>query len=85
MVSRMSGLHDLGRWIVLGLATIHVVAIGIYRWAWGVRLAGAMITGWTEAPAGTSQPRFRPAALAAVFLAAAAAAVYALVEIYPMR
>jgi cytochrome b len=85
MVSRMSHLHDLGRWVVAGLAVIHVAAIAIYRWAWDVRLAGAMVTGWTAAPGGAPQPRIRSAALAAVLLAVAAAAVYALVEIYPMR
>jgi cytochrome b len=85
MVSRMSALHDVGRWIVVALAALHVAAIGIYRWAWGVRLAGGMVTGWMEAPGGTSQPRLRSPALAAILLAAAAAAVYALVEIYPMR
>ena len=85
MVSRMSHLHDIGRWIVAGLALLHVAAIAIYRWAWGVRLAGAMVTGRMEAPAGAPPPRIRSAALAAIVLAAAAAAVYALVEIYPMR
>jgi hypothetical protein len=44
-----------------------------------------MVTGWTAAPGGAPQPRIRSAALAAVLLAVAAAAVYALVEIYPMR
>ena len=85
LVSRMSHLHDLGRWVVAGLVVLHVAAIAVYRWAWGVRLAGAMVTGWMEAPAGTPQPRIRSAAWAAILLAAAAAAVYALVEIYPMR
>ena len=85
LVSRMSHLHDLGRWIVAGLAVLHVAAIAVYRWAWGVRLAGTMVTGWMDVPAGTPQPRMRSAAWAAIFLAVAAAAVYALVEIYPMR
>jgi len=85
LVSRMSHLHDLGRWIVAGLAFLHVAAIAIYRGAWNVRLAGAMVTGRMEAPAGAPQPRMRSAALAAVLFVAAAAAVYALVEIYPMR
>ena len=85
MVSRMSRLHDTGRWIVVGLAALHVAAIAIYRWAWGVRLAGGMVTGWMEAPGGSPQPRMRSAAFAAILLAVAVAAVYALVEIYPMR
>ncbi|HEX3098481.1 MAG TPA: cytochrome b/b6 domain-containing protein [Usitatibacter sp.] len=85
LVSRMSRLHDVGRWIVVALAALHVTAIAIYRWAWGVRLAGSMVTGWMEAPGGAQEPRVRSAALAAIFLAVAAAAVYALVEIYPMR
>ncbi|HET9469805.1 MAG TPA: cytochrome b/b6 domain-containing protein, partial [Usitatibacter sp.] len=85
LVSRMSHLHDVGRWIVAGLVVLHVAAIATYRWAWGVRLAGAMVTGWTQAPHGMPQPRLRSPTLAAILVAAAAAAVYALVEIYPMR
>ena len=85
LVSRMSHFHDVGRWVVAVLVALHVAAIAIYRWAWHVRLAGAMVTGWMEAPDGTPQPRMRSPALAAIVLAAVAAAVYALVEIYPMR
>jgi hypothetical protein len=44
-----------------------------------------MVTGWMEAPGGAPQPRIRSAALAAILLAVAAVAVYALVEIYAMR
>jgi cytochrome b len=86
MVSRMSGLHDVGRWVVAGLAALHVAAIATYRWAWDVRLAAPMVTGWMDAPEGASrEPRARSAILAAILLAAAAAAVYVLVAIFPTR
>lgn len=86
LVSRMSTLHAVNQWIVAGLAALHVAAIAFYRWAWGVRLVAPMITGAMPAPPGTArEPRQRPGWLALVLAGASAAAVYVLVEIYPMR
>ena len=85
MVSRMSSLHAISEWIVVGLAVLHVAAIAVYRFAWNVRLVGPMVHGRSEAPAGTIEPRARPLWLAVLLFAASAAAVYVLVEIVPMR
>jgi cytochrome b len=85
VVSRMSALHSANEWIIAALAALHVLAIVVYRVAWNAPLAGAMVHGWMDAPAGAEGPARRPAWLALVVLLLAALAVYALVEIYPMR
>jgi cytochrome b len=85
VVSRMSSLHAVNQWVLVALAAVHVIAIAVYRYAWGVRLVGPMIHGRMEAPPGASEPARRPAWLAAIVLALCAAAVYALVVVYPMR
>ncbi len=84
-VSRMSALHSANEWLLVALVALHVIAIVTYRWAWNARLVGPMLHGCAAAPPGASQPRMRPAWLAALLLAASAAAVYVLVEIVPMR
>ena len=84
-VSRMSGLHSIGEWIVVALVALHVAAIVAYRARWNARLVGPMVHGSMEAPPGTPHPASRPAWLAALILAVSAAAVYVLVEIVPMR
>ncbi len=85
MVSRMSLLHSIGEWVVVVLVVLHVAAILVYRFAWNVRLAGAMVHGRMDAPPGTIEPRARPGWAALLLLAGSAAAVYVLVEIVPMR
>jgi cytochrome b len=45
--------------VLLALVTLHVAAILLYRLAWGKRLTAAMVTGRTNAPAGT--PPLKPA------------------------
>jgi cytochrome b len=85
VVSRMSSLHDVNQWVLVVLAALHVAAIAIYRYRWGVRLVGPMIDGRMPAPPGTAEPARRPTWLALLLLAACAAAVYALVVVYPMR
>jgi cytochrome b len=85
VVSRMSALHSYGEWVVVGLVVLHGIAIAVYRMAWNVRLAGPMVHGWMAAPSEAGEPRRRPVWLAALVLAAAATAVYILVEIVPMR
>ena len=39
--------------VLLALVALHVAAIAVYRLVWGKRLTSAMITGRTQAPAGT--------------------------------
>ena len=85
MVSRMSSLHAISEWIVVALVAMHVAAIAVYRFAWNVRLVGPMVHGRSQAPEGTIEPRARPLWLAALLFAASVVAVYALVEIVPMR
>jgi cytochrome b len=84
-VSRMSAIHSWWEWAIVALVVLHVCAIAAYRWKWNVRLAGAMLHGRMEAPGAVAAPRLRPIGLAAIVLAAAAAVVYVLVEIVPMR
>ena len=85
MVSRMSALHSIGEWIVVGLVVLHVVAIAVYRAAWDVRLAASMVHGRMAAPSGTREPARRSAWFALLLAAASAIAVYVLLEIVPMR
>ena len=85
VVSRMSLLHSINQWVLVVLAVLHVAAILVYRLKWDMLLVGAMVDGRMDAPPGTAEPRRRPAWLALVLLAACAAAVYALVVVYPMR
>jgi len=85
VVSRMSALHAVNQWVLVALAGLHVVAIAFYHYRWGVRLVGPMIHGYAPTPPGTPAPARRPAWLALIVLAACAAAVYALVVVYPMR
>lgn len=84
-VSRMSGLHHWGQWVMVALVALHVVAIALYRWRWNARLVGPMVHGWFEGNAGTRAPAFVPAWRALVLIALAAALVYGLVAIVPMR
>ncbi|HXZ50158.1 MAG TPA: cytochrome b/b6 domain-containing protein [Usitatibacter sp.] len=85
IVSRMSSLHSLDKWVLVALVAAHVAAIATYRLAWNVRLVGPMIHGRMRAPPGVEEPPRRPAWLALAALCACAAAVWYLVEIYPMR
>jgi len=85
LVSRMSSLHAVNQWVLVALAALHVAAIAVYRLKWDVRLVAPMIDGRMEAAPGVAEPRHRPAWLAAAALALCAAAVYALVVVYPMR
>lgn len=85
VVSRMSALHSINQWVLVALAALHVTAILVYRLKWDIPLVGAMVNGRMDAPPGAGEPRMRPAWLAIVVLALCAAAVYALVVVYPVR
>lgn len=84
-VSRMSGLHHWGQWVVVALAALHVLAIATYRWKWNARLVGPMVHGWMQGAPGARGPWFVPAWRALVVAGVAAALVYGLVVIVPMR
>jgi len=83
LVSRMSAIHHYNRWAIVALVVLHVAAIAMYRFVWRVKLVPPMIHGHAEIDDAAPAPRVRHSALAAVLFAAASAAVYYLVVIYP--
>ena len=84
-VERMGRWHHFNRWVVVGAVALHVIAIGVYWKVLRTNLVRPMVDGRLEVADGTPVPRMRSGALAAVLLAIAAAAVYALVVVYPAR
>jgi cytochrome b len=74
LVDRMSAIHSVNQWIVVGGVALHVLAVAFYQWRLKVDLLRPMVTGPFHA---------RSSALALALLAGAAAAVYALVVVYP--
>jgi cytochrome b len=74
IVDRMSVIHSVNQWLVAGAVALHVAAIAFYQWRLKIDLIRPMVTGPVDA---------RASALALVLLALAAAAVYALVVVYP--
>jgi len=84
-VAQMTRLHDYNQWVLVGLVTVHVIAIAVYRWRFKLGLTQLMITGRLRedlAP-GSSAPRIRPTGWALACLAIAVALVYMLVVVYP--
>lgn len=84
LVARMTRIHDLNQWVIVGAVALHVVAIAIYQWGLRMDLIGPMFHGSAAIDAPV-QPRRASNALAAVVLATAAAGVYWLVAVYPVR
>ena len=85
LVGRMTWLHDLNQWVLVGLVALHVAAIAWYQWRLGLGLTRLMVTGTLRgnlAP-GLEVPRMRPVGWAVVCLAIAAGLVYFVVVIYP--
>jgi cytochrome b len=80
-VARMSSLHHFNHWLVAGAVALHVTAIAYYSFGLKAGLVAPMIHGGAS-PAGL-QRRVGSAALAAALFAAACAAVYYLVFVYP--
>jgi cytochrome b len=87
LVAKMTSFHKYNEWTIAAAAALHVLAVAAYQWGLKVDLIGPMWHGWKVVP-----PQYRPAGseragamlvLAVVILAAAGAAVYALVVIYP--
>ncbi|HEX5634213.1 MAG TPA: cytochrome b/b6 domain-containing protein [Gemmatimonadales bacterium] len=83
VVGRMSELHEDNQWVIVGVVSLHVLAILAYRFALRVSLVPAMWHGRAPVPPGVAPPRMRPTALAAALLAIAAGFVYWLVAIFP--
>lgn len=84
VVARMSWVHEVNQWMVVGVVTLHVIAIATYQWGLKVNLIGRMFHGSATAMP-VEAPRQAPAARAAILLAIAAAGVYWLVAIYPKQ
>jgi cytochrome b len=85
LVARMTALHSLNSWIIVGAVAFHVATVLFYQGKLRIDLISPMIRGWREAADGSAvdEPKRAPLLLALVLLALAAAAVYALVVIYP--
>jgi cytochrome b len=80
-VSRMGWLHHLNQWIVVGAVALHLGAIATYQWGFRSDLIGPMVHGGAS-PAGIERRTAHPALAVALF-AAACAAVYYLVVVFP--
>jgi len=85
LVSRLTTIHKYNAWLIAAAVGLHLAAVCAYQWGLKVDLIGPMVHGWMRVPAGVSpaEPGRASPILALVVLGAAAAAVYALVVIYP--
>jgi cytochrome b len=74
--SLATSVHLRAFWVILGCAVLHVLAVVAYR-IWARRnLVQPMLTGATQAPAGTPAPRMGSNLLALALLAASAGFVW---------
>jgi cytochrome b len=85
LVSCMSSVHSYNEWVLVGLVTLHVLAIATYVGAFRAPLVGAMVHGWKALQPDELAPPYRvaPAWRAAIVLALAAGFVYWLVIVFP--
>ncbi len=84
-VARMSAWHAWNSWIIVGGVAFHVATILFYQWKLGIDLIRPMIHGWKAVDDGALAEPLRPASLmrAIVVMVLCAAAVYAIVIVYP--
>ena len=82
-VAKMSALHSYNQWVVVAAVALHVAAIAFYQGYLKADLVGPMIHGKVEVRAPQATPKPAPGWLAAALFAAACAAVYYLVVVYP--
>jgi cytochrome b len=82
-VAKMSALHSLNQWAVAAAVALHVAAIAFYQGYLGANLIGPMVHGMADVRAPQPVPRRASGWLAALLFAAAGAAVYYLVVVYP--
>lgn len=85
LVGRLTTIHKYNEWLVAAAVGLHVIAVSTYQWGLKVDVIGPMMHGWKRAPgeAAPVEPPRASSALALALLAVAAAAVYALVLVYP--
>jgi cytochrome b len=82
-VAKMSALHSYNQWAVAAAVALHVAAIAFYQGFLGAKLVGPMVHGMAEVRAPRAPPKRAPGWIAALLFAAACAAVYYLVVVYP--
>lgn len=85
LVSRLSTVHGINSWVVLGAVALHLAAIAVYALGLRTDLVTPMVTGSKRVsePGAGPAPRLASNVRAVVVFAAAAAFVYALVVVYP--
>ena len=85
LVARMTALHGLNSWVIVGAVAFHVATVLFYQWKLGIDLISPMVRGWRDVADGIAadEPKRAPLLLAVALLALAGAMVYALVVIYP--
>jgi cytochrome b len=77
----LTGIHHLFFNLVLAAAGLHVLAVLAYRALKGQDLVRPMVTGFKSLPARLAPPRMGSPVLAAVFLTAAALAVWGITRL----
>ena len=77
----LTGVHHFAFNLILAAAGLHVVAVLAYQVVKGHDLIGPMLTGVKALPARLSPPRMGSPVLAAVFLTAAALAVWGITRL----
>ena len=77
----LSAIHAANFYVLLGLITLHILAIAAYATVKHQDLVRPMVTGKKRMPAAMRQPRLASPALAAVVLAFSAVLVWALVSL----
>ena len=82
-VAKLTAFHSYNEWVLVGLVVLHLAAIATYHFRLRANLVRPMVDGYMEADASASAPRIRPAWIAALLLALAAAFVYWLVVLFP--
>lgn len=77
----LTGIHHLNFNLILAAIALHVLAVAAYQVVKGHNLVGPMITGIKALPVRAAAPRMGSPVLAAVFLAAAAVAVWGITRL----
>lgn len=77
--NRLTGIHEINRWIIIGLIGLHLSAIAFYELVKRDRLILPMITGYKRNV--NAEPEQNRLLIAAVLLGISAGSVYYLVEV----
>lgn len=84
-VARMTAIHTVNEWLIVAAVVVHVGVVAYYQWGLRSDIVGPMWHGYRRDAPGpaASGPRHASPFLALALLALAAAAVYAIVVVYP--